>query len=203
MAVNDQNMKRGFDPRVLISPNILRQQGTLVIVILVVVFLIGSLVFGDTFYGAYNISTMLVFNSMFAFLALGVTFVIITGGIDLSISSVAVLASMLAAWFSRLGLIESLVLTVAFTTLIGLFNGYLIAKLNIQPFIATLTTFMAARGLALIMPKIFAIYIPALLPGTDKNFWANNVADYSIGIDRTKNLQDLLKTSAASPCRSS
>jgi galactofuranose transport system permease protein len=192
MAVTEEKINRGFDPRTLISPNLFRQQGVLVVVILAVVFLIGCLVFGDTFYGSYNISTMLVFNSMFAFLALGVTFVIITGGIDLSISSVAVLASMLAAWFSRLGLIETLVLTISITTLFGLFNGFLIAKLNLQPFIATLTTFMAARGLALIMPKIFAVYIPALFPGTSIEFWANNVADYSIGIDRTKGLQSLV-----------
>lgn len=67
---------------------------------------------------------MLVFNSMYAFLALGVTFVIITGGIDLSISSVAVLSSMLAAWFSRFDLLPAIFLTVFIATLIGLFNGW-------------------------------------------------------------------------------
>ena len=50
---------------------------------------------GPNFYGSYNLITMLVFNSMFAFLALGMTFVIMTGGIDLSVSSVCVLATTL------------------------------------------------------------------------------------------------------------
>lgn len=192
MAVTSPKVTGKINLSSIFSPKLLRQQGILVLIILAAVFLIGCLAFGDTFYGAYNISTMLVFNSMFAFLALGMTFVIITGGIDLSVSTVAVLASMLAAWFSRFGLFQTLVLTISITTLIGLFNGFLVSKLNMQPFIATLTTFMAARGLALIMPKIFAIYLPALFPGISKDFWANNVADYSIGIDRTKDMQSIV-----------
>jgi galactofuranose transport system permease protein len=117
--------------------------------------------------------------------------VIITGGIDLSVSSVAVLASMLAAWFSRFGLLPAVLLTVLISTLIGLFNGWMVGKLKIQPFIATLITFMAARGLALIAPKIFAIYLPAIFGNVPIEFWNANVADYSIGIDRTKNFQTI------------
>jgi ribose transport system permease protein len=81
------------------------------------------------------------------------------------------------------------ILTVLIATLIGLFNGWMVGKLGIQPFIATLITFMAARGLALIAPKIFAIYLPAIFPNTPIEFWNANVADYSIGIDRTKSFQ--------------
>jgi ribose transport system permease protein len=199
MAVSEQNINRKFDPRTYLNAGLLRQQSVLVFLILAVVFLIGSLVFGDAFYGAYNITTMLVFNSIFAFLALGITFVIITGGIDLSVSSIAVLASMLAAWFSRFGLLPTLVFTLAIVTLFGIFNGLMVTRLKIQPFIATLITFMAARGLSLIMPKIFAIYLPALFPNTSKEFWANNVADYSIGIDRTRDLQSIIGNFGAIP----
>lgn len=179
--------------------NIMRQQGALVFIIFLGVFILASIVFGENFYSSYNIKTMLVYNSMLAFISLGMTFVIITGGIDLSVSSVAVLASMLAAWFSRFGLLPALFVTVFITTLIGLFNGVVIARWNIQPFIATLVTFMAARGMSLIMPKVFAIYMPALFPGVPLELWNNNVLDFSILIDRTKNIQDILMDFLGTP----
>ncbi len=174
------------------AANLFQNQAVLVFVVLIVVFLTGSLVFGSTFYSGYNITTMLVFNSMFAFISLGMTFVIITGGIDLSVSSVAVLTSMLAAWFSRFGLLPAIFVPVIIGTLIGLFNGWAIARLGILPFIATLVTFMGARGLALIMPKIFGIYFANLFPNVPWS-WVDNVADYSIGIDRTQNFQAILE----------
>jgi ribose transport system permease protein len=192
MAVTQQAAQRKLDLRSVFSPALLRQQGFLVVVILLAVFGLGSLIFGSNFYGSYNLTTMLVFNSMFAFLALGEAFVIMTGGIDLSVSSVAVLASMLAAWFSRFDLLPAVFLTVFISTLIGVFNGWVVTRLNVQPFIATLVTFMAARGLALIMPKIFAIYLPAIFRNTPVEFWNNNVVDFSIGIDRTKSFQSIV-----------
>lgn len=173
------------------SANLFQNQGVLVFVVLIVVFLVGSLVFGSTFYSSYNITTMLVFNSMFAFISLGMTFVIMTGGIDLSVSSVAVLTSMLAAWFSRFGLLPAIFVPVLVGVLIGLFNGWSVAKLGILPFIATLVTFMGARGLALIMPKIYGIYLNNLFPNVPWS-WTDNVADYSIGIDRSQNFQAIL-----------
>ena len=103
------------------SANLFQNQGVLVFVVLIVVFLVGSIVFGSTFYSSYNITTMLVFNSMFAFISLGMTFVIITGGIDLSVSSVAVLTSMLAAWFSRFGLLPGIFVPFLVGVLIGFF----------------------------------------------------------------------------------
>lgn len=192
MAVTQANAgsKRGI--RSFMATNLFQNQAVLVFVVLIVVFLTGSLIFGSTFYSGYNITTMLVFNSMFAFISLGMTFVIITGGIDLSVSSVAVLTSMLAAWFSRFGLLPAIFVPVIIGTLIGLFNGWAIARLGILPFIATLVTFMGARGLALIMPKIFGIYFANLFPNVPWS-WVDNVADYSIGIDRTQNFQAILE----------
>lgn len=174
-----------------LSTNLSQNQGLLVFIVLIVVFFVGSIVFGSTFYSSYNITTMLVFNSMFAFISLGMTFVIITGGIDLSVSSVAVLTSMLAAWFSRFGLLPAIFVPVIIGTLIGLFNGWSVSRLGILPFIATLITFMAARGLALIMPKIFGIYLANLFPNVPWD-WGTNVADYSIMIDRTKDFQAIV-----------
>ncbi len=191
MAVTQANSTPKQGIRGFMSANLFQNQGVLVFVVLIVVFLAGSIIFGSTFYSGYNITTMLVFNSMFAFISLGMTFVIITGGIDLSVSSVAVLTSMLAAWFSRFGLLPAIFVPVIVGTLIGLFNGWTISKLGILPFIATLVTFMAARGLALIMPKIFGIYLANLFPNVSWN-WVEYVADYSIVIDRSQNFQAII-----------
>src|SRR4051794_25210923 len=83
-----------------------QRQGALVALVLLVLF--GVLRYGDTFYGAYNVSEMLRYNSMFGLIGLGMTFVIMTGGIDLSVGAVVALASVLGALFSPYGLIPAL-----------------------------------------------------------------------------------------------
>ena len=59
----------------------------------------------DGFLGSYNVLTVLRYNSMFALIALGMCFVIMTGGIDLSVGSIAALASVVAALLSPYGLV--------------------------------------------------------------------------------------------------
>ncbi len=93
--------------------------------------------------------------SINALLAFGVTFVIITGGIDLSIGSLVAVTGVVAALLAQTnfpifvpilgGLLAGL--------LFGLLNGYLITKSKIAPFIVTLGTMTIGRGLALIMSK--------------------------------------------------
>lgn len=89
-------------------------------------------------------------------MALGATFVIATGGIDLSsgtgMTLVAVMAGVfLSADFLNLPLWLGLLLTLAFGAFVGLINGTNIAILGLPPFIATLAMMMVARGLALII----------------------------------------------------
>src|ERR1700745_747947 len=70
----------------------------------VIVALLALILFGwaryDNFLSSYNILTFLRYNSMFALIALGMCFVIITGGIDLSVGGVAAMASVVAAHLS-------------------------------------------------------------------------------------------------------
>src|SRR3989442_5803841 len=127
--------------------SLLQRQGALVALALLVLF--GVLRYGDTFYGSYNISEMLRYNSMFGLIALGMTFVIMTGGIDLSVGSVVALASVLAALLSPYGPLVAFAVPVLVGILVGLLNGWLIARRSIPPFIATLGMLLAARGLAL------------------------------------------------------
>ena len=127
---------------------LLQRQGALVALALLVLF--GALRY-DGFLGGYNITEVLRYNSMFGLIALGMTFVIMTGGIDLSVGGVAVLASVLAALLSPYGMLPAVLVPMLAGLLVGLLNGAVIARLGIPPFITTLATLLAARGMALIL----------------------------------------------------
>lgn len=97
-----------------------------------------------------------------AFLAIGMTFVIITGGIDLSVGSVVGLCGMVAGWLMLYGVNPGLGWSIQFNTfeivlivcLVGIFvgwiNGQLVTRFNVAPFIATLGMLYVARGAALL-----------------------------------------------------
>lgn len=100
-------------------------------------------------------------------LAIGMTYVIITGGIDLSVGSIVALSGIAAAYAARAGygLLIPILLALAVGVIIGgLINGLLIAKCGLQPFIVTLATMEIARGLATILTHAADIY------GLDKSF---------------------------------
>jgi ribose transport system permease protein len=134
-------------PALARATSILQRQGVLVALVLLVLF--GTLRY-DNFLSTYNISTLLRYNSMFGLIALGMTFVIITGGIDLSVGAVAALGSVVAALVSPAGLLPATAAGVLAGTLVGFLSGVIIARLNMLPFIVTLAMLLAARGLALI-----------------------------------------------------
>lgn len=121
-----------------------------VILVLVILVSMAALRY-DGFLGTYNVQSVLRYNSMFALVALGMCFVIMTGGIDLSVGSVAALCSVVSALLSSYGLFPGLAGGVATGVLAGLINGVLITKLKILPFIATLATMLAASGTGLLL----------------------------------------------------
>ncbi|MEO6285631.1 MAG: ABC transporter permease [Dyadobacter sp.] len=94
--------------------------------------------------------------SINALLAFGVTFVIITGGIDLSLGSMVAVAGVVAALFAHpdtYPLIVPLLAAITAGLLFGAFNGLVITKSKVPPFIVTLGTMTIGRGLALILSK--------------------------------------------------
>ena len=105
----------------------------------------------DGFTSAYNISSVLRYNSMFALVALGMCFVIMTGGIDLSVGTVAAMSSVVSAHLSPYGLGAGLAGGLAAGFAAGMINGLVITRLKILPFIATLATMLAASGTALLL----------------------------------------------------
>ena len=120
----------------------------------VLIALGGLILFGalryDNFLSAYNLWSVLRFNSMFALIGLGMTFVIMTGGIDLSVGAVAAFASVIAALLSPYGLLPAVAGALAGGTLLGLVNGVVISRMKVLPFVATLAMLLGARGLALV-----------------------------------------------------
>jgi len=105
----------------------------------------------DYFLGAFNVLSFLRYNSMFALVSLGMAFVIMSGGIDLSVGAVVALGSVASALASGLGWAPGLLAGLAAGLLAGLLNGALVVRLRIAPFIATLATMLAASGCALLL----------------------------------------------------
>ena len=118
--------------------------------ILAVVFLLTA-VMSSSFLGAYNLKNLIERSSLYGIIGIGVAFVIITGGIDLSIGSViGLVASLLPfmvvtkGWSLTTGLICITLISLA----IGVSHGLLVTKLRLQPFVVTLCGLMIYRGLA-------------------------------------------------------
>ncbi|MFF9373877.1 ABC transporter permease [Streptomyces griseoluteus] len=118
------------------------------LVALVVLAAVASLSFGSFATGG-NLGNIAISSSFLATVALGMTFVIVSGGIDLSVGSVFVLGGVLAAWGSQYGTVVALLLPLAVCAAIGLVNGLLVARTGLAPFIVTLASMLAARGLML------------------------------------------------------
>ncbi|MGW9438480.1 ABC transporter permease [Streptomyces sp. NPDC055607] len=126
--------------------SLVQRQGVLAVLLLVV--LIASFAY-PTFPTLDNARGVLVQASFLAVVALGMTLVIITGGIDLSVGSVFALGGVLAAWASQWGLLPALLVPLVVCGAIGLLNGLLIARAGMAPFIVTLASLLGARGLLL------------------------------------------------------
>lgn len=126
---------------------LLQRQGALFA--LVILAALGAWRYGGKFATGYNLSSFTGDTAKYGLVALGMTFVIMTGGIDLSVGSVAALGGVVAIKVSQHGLLPGLLAGIATGASVGALNGLLITKLRLQPFIVTLATLLAIRGLAL------------------------------------------------------
>jgi len=107
-----------------------------------------------------NLNNILVQSAVPIIVAVGMTLVIATRGIDMSIGSILAISSIFMAWTMKhgLGVAEGISLGVLSGTVMGTFNGLGIAKLGISPFIVTLGTAGIFRALALIFTEARPIY---------------------------------------------
>jgi galactofuranose transport system permease protein len=116
--------------------------------VLVVVILLGGVLFGDSFLSTRNLLNIALASSFLAIVSVGMTLVIVSGGIDLSVGSLMALAAVLTAYGSQRGSALAIVLPLVVCALVGLVNGLLIGRARMAPFIVTLAALLFARGLA-------------------------------------------------------
>ncbi|CAN5402644.1 ABC transporter permease [soil metagenome] len=126
------------------------------IIALLVLFAIGAFTAGDRFTNFENVLTIIRFASIIGVLSIGMTFVIIGGGIDLSVGSVMGLGSVVATLSVVQTLAESswlimVVVAILVGTVAGIVNGIVISYGNVVAFMATLAMLVGARGLAEIL----------------------------------------------------
>jgi len=115
----------------------------------------------DTFLSIDNLLNVLRRSSVYGIIAIGMTFVIISGGIDLSVGSMLAVCGMVGALaIVTIGTVAGTIAGVAAGLFSGLINGILITRFRLQPFIVTLGTMSFFRGVALVMKDGQPINVP-------------------------------------------
>ena len=114
------------------------------------------------FFSSFNIITVLNTVSINGLLAIGMTFALLSGGIDLSVGTVMALSSTmvgysLVSW--HLPVAVAIVIALATGTSIGFINGFFIAKVKVPPFIASLGTMMIANGISILITTARPIHL--------------------------------------------
>jgi ribose transport system permease protein len=106
----------------------------------------------DRFLSPFNLTNILVQSSIMAVIAMGMTFVIVGGGFDLSVGSTVALSGCVAAMLMPAGGVAlGVVGGIAAGAAVGLVNGFVIAMLGVNPFITTLGTMVLVRGVVFIV----------------------------------------------------
>lgn len=128
--------------------------GIIIAVVAMFIFLTVFPTTRSTFLTPKNMFNILRQNASNLFLATGMTMVIILGGIDLSVGSVIALSGVVAAGcVVNFGLPEAVgfIAAIAVGAAVGLFNGFIICKTDIPPFIVTLASMNITKGIALVL----------------------------------------------------
>lgn len=148
MSVQSQTPPRPARPSRLGRLAWAAQQRVLIALVLLILF--GALRY-EHFLGAYNVLSVLRYNSMFALTSLGMCFVIMTAGIDLSVGTTAACASVVSALLSPYGLLPGLLGGLAVGVVVGAVNAFMVTRMKILPFIATLSGMLMASGTGLLL----------------------------------------------------
>lgn len=119
----------------------------------------------ETFLTPVNLMNIMRQNSMLAIVALGMTVTILSGGIDLSVGALVALGGVVAAMVAPQGSLIAIVGGIASTALLGVVNGLLVSRARLQPFVVTLFTASAARGLALSLTEEKSIAVSSKASG--------------------------------------
>lgn len=141
----------------------LQRRGAIAVLILVVA--VSAITF-DNFLTAQNLQNIVLQGAFLGLIVVGMTFVIISGGIDLSVGSMLGLGGVLAALTVQISWPLALILPPILCGLIGVGNGLLVARARMAPFIVTLAGLLGIRGLALAFANERPIHIDSGTPFT-------------------------------------
>jgi erythritol transport system permease protein len=152
-------VKNAVKRRVPLQLYLLKARTFIALILLLVAFSILS----PTFLSGPSLIILAKHVAINAFIAIGMTYVIVAGGIDLSVGSIVGLTGMIAGGLINEGLVLPIfgveiffriwmviLIALGVGILVGAINGWIITRLNVAPFIATLGTMYAARGFALL-----------------------------------------------------
>mgnify|MGYP000418786070 FL=1 len=127
------------------------------IVLFFAMYIVGIIMFGDRgFAKVQNFLNLFISNAGLIVVATGMTIVMITGGIDISVGSVVALICMMLAWMMEkagIGAVPAIIIVLVTGCVFGLVQGFLVAYLKIQPFIVTLAGMFFARGMTSIISQ--------------------------------------------------
>jgi ribose/xylose/arabinose/galactoside ABC-type transport system permease subunit len=148
--------RRGLPP-VLVRISRARESG-IILFLVVLCLLIGAV--NPIFLGAENMSNMLRSTSFIFLIGIAMTFVLIAGGLDLSVASIFALGGVVSsmAVTHGMGVLASVLLGMASGFAVGCLNGILVIRFNIPALIVTLGTMYMVRGVVLILTQGVAIY---------------------------------------------
>ena len=141
--------------------------------VLIILYIFFS-AFGNNFFSVDYLVNILDGSYFIGFMAIGVTFVIITAGIDLSLGTNMMCAALLGGYaFNNLGwpMGACLLLVILTATVMGFLNGIMVAYLKLPPFIATLGMMMIGMGFGAIVTKVQTMRYPTF--GTPEGWFKN------------------------------
>lgn len=167
-------MKKKFDLQQMLAP--------LALVILYIFFCF----FGKNFFSTGTLVSILDSTYYVGLMAFGITFVIITAGIDLSIGTNMMMSALIGGYLYAKGINIwlTLVFVVLIATFIGFINGTLISRLKLPPFIATLGMMMMTQGFGSIITKVQTQRFPSAFDedGLYKQFFYKTADGFPSGI---------------------
>lgn len=127
------------------------------ILLFIVMYVIGCILFNEQgFSKTQNFLNLFISNAGLIVIGIGMTVVMITGGIDISVGSFVAMGCMMLAWMMErggIGAVPSVLIVLATGIIFGLVQGFLVAYMDIQPFIVTLAGMFFARGMTAIISK--------------------------------------------------
>ena len=122
-----------------------------------VMYVVGCVLFKDQgFAKTQNFLNLFISNAGLIVIGIGMTVVMITGGIDISVGSFVAMGCMMLAWMMEkagMGAIPAVLIVLVTGIVFGLVQGFLVAYMDIQPFIVTLAGMFFARGMTAIISK--------------------------------------------------